>query len=1667
MSDRDDSSVKLPRAPRVGVFATRPSSEGSTPAVTREFLLDVDDGALEASEVPPLGIAKSTSLFGDLALGDDEIDDMFGSIGDVAHTDARPSLDAVALVQSEISSEAVRVVIAPPEADLESDISLEVDEDFEVFEDEAPELALVGVADELSDSDDADLTIEADELSDSDDADLTIDADGEEEFVEVEAIAEVDRGAALAASVTSRRRDEEDLDTAYVVDALAEVRARVDLLVGEAAVAESFVDAAEWYAHAADLLDGALGESARAEQVVDRARALAPEVPLGLRVQRRLMLGSARMADAARLSAEEFASASLEEHDVLRWLHAFTAQGEDIDASRDSWQVIAARPSEVESALAALLDGGSRRSPADVESALDAWASCASGALGVSIRVARARMSEGHDSDASLEAVRAATTGDPSDLGAWFTLARLATARGTARPLLDALDGIGRLSARSAVASSANALGAALASIVGEVVTADATADASVVGRLVAHARELARVDVAEGAAVVVPSDRPPALDGSVSDTSQTQVQTLIRAFQQRREGAVAQAAAALFDVHGSVVRAGLLARGGSVDPAETAALQGSLETTDRLLVSLRAAAEAEVSVLDFTSGDGQWARLAAAEASRRAGDDGANGAFFALLDGDSEPAVKTFAARAAVSLARTEDLSAALRSEGSTAADPLRIATLLLLSAATSTPTDAEAVNIAELQRLLPGDVGVAEIAAQLGLRGHGAVSDVAVALEEVKGDAGVVQVAAIRSALRRSETDPELAARSLWERWRTARTDACLATLVLRAPRHDGANISTVLRTFFERAIEARDTGTFPVALGELAAEMLEQADRRAEALQVLARTRALAPSDPLIASTEQALLLASGRDVDVSERAFEQLKTESEPAARIEVFERLARIDLFERGDLASAALSFAAILELDPMHAEGLRALERHYADRERWDELFLVLRQLALGMHEAGDALPLAHAASRVAERAGADVLRAAQHLRWELFDRGICDRRLLLALDVDVRAERDWPRAERVSRALAAITVDPAERAAHWGRVALAAEALGELPRAADAYAAVIEASPGVEALLGAARVATARGEDLIAVGFRERAAMEIQTIGLSTDALTAAAMAWRDLADDNARALAAVLEAMRRDPGHQGAFSLALELLEKSPDAALELEVISGYLAARASDLAPESALAIYLRGAAAAERVDDLDRARTFLRAVTSLVPDHEVALRTLVRLSDRAEDWSGAVDARIRLAKSSADGGERLELLLQLGDLFDEKLGDPKRAETAWRRVAQAASNDPRPWERLARFHERNGEGTREVEALKVLVVRARTAAERARYGLRLATLARGALGDSALADEALKACAEDVRVGVDRNVRDVVALERLATWQRLRGSRDAERVVASIAVTLGVASDDLRALAPDGVVAGGGIESLLPAVLDLLAPPALPADLREILVRTSSVLDPLVPFNLESSQADRLGGRPHGLRAEIERWAHLLNLGNVEIFLASKLPAIALPVGRSPAQVLVASAAPPSIVTRFAVARALLLITQGLSLPLRMDVAEFTLVMTALLRQFEPMFSPGGVDPVRLDALSRSITRQMPRDLHAELTPAARAVLKRPFDPAVIHGAALEFGDRIALLATGDLPAAIAALAPPGVLPGRVIDEVPAAGRLVRVALSERFLEARRLAGFQDS
>src|SRR5581483_4910768 len=222
------------------------------------------------------------------------------------------------------------------------------------------------------------------------------------------------------------------------------------------------------------------------------------------------------------------------------------------------------------------------------------------------------------------------------------------------------------------------------------------------------------------------------------------------------------------------------------------------------------------------------------------------------------------------------------------------------------------------------------------------------------------------------------------------------------------------------------------------------------------------------------------------------------------------------------------------------------------------------------------------------------------------------------------------------------------------------------------------------------------------------------------------------------------------------------------------------------------------------------------------------------------------------------------------------------------------------------------------------------------------------------------------------------------------------------VAAVAVTLDVPTDRLRGLAPDGRVPGAEGAALNPAAVDLLAPPAVTSALREVMARTADVLERVLPFDPRPLRAEKLGARPHPLRAEVERWARLANLPSIEIHLAGQVPGLCLPVGRSPAAVVIPATATPTPATRFAVARAVLL--AGLALPLAVRAAprELALVMSALLRQFEPMYRADGVDAGQLDELARRVARALPRERHGDIAPFAYEVLGRGgVDAEAIH------------------------------------------------------------------
>ena len=137
--------------------------------------------------------------------------------------------------------------------------------------------------------------------------------------------------------------------------------------------------------------------------------------------------------------------------------------------------------------------------------------------------------------------------------------------------------------------------------------------------------------------------------------------------------------------------------------------------------------------------------------------------------------------------------------------------------------------------------------------------------------------------------------------------------------------------------------------------------------------------------------------------------------------------------------------------------------------------------------------------------------------------------------------------------------------------------------------------------------------------------------------------------------------------------------------------------------------------------------------------------------------------------------------------------------------------------------------------------------------------------------------------------------------------------------------------------------------------------------------------------------------------------------------------------------------------------------GLGLIVRLPPRDLALHVAALLRQFEPMHRPPNVELAPLDELARAMTRSFPKDRHADLSNLAFQVIEKgPLDPDALVAGAWELGNRLALLATDDMAAAVSLLAPSAGASAEQLTATTALGRLLRVSTSDRFADARRAA-----
>lgn len=312
-----------------------------------------------------------------------------------------------------------------------------------------------------------------------------------------------------------------------------------------------------------------------------------------------------------------------------------------------------------------------------------------------------------------------------------------------------------------------------------------------------------------------------------------------------------------------------------------------------------------------------------------------------------------------------------------------------------------------------------------------------------------------------------------------------------------------------------------------------------------------------------------------------------------------------------------------LALDPLDDTSFDALKELYTTRERWDELQALYR-------------------NRIAETSDADgkleLLRQVCFLFEEILDEpdlAIQSYQAVLELAPDhapsrVALERLYRLRERWSD-LAAILLENLESAEGQEAIELHLEIAGLYERqlnephhAVDHYELVLERSPRhLAAQEALERILDARNE-------RQR--------------------------------IATILEPLYESQGAWPELSRILEVqLDEAADAGHQLS--------------------LHLRLAEIAERnLNDLDRAFRALASAVEVDPDDLAARESLLRVARKKGDLEGAAAAFLRAAESANTPYVEAEILLVVGALLQDEIGDDGRAKGVFLRLLEIDPDNP---------------------------------------------------------------------------------------------------------------------------------------------------------------------------------------------------------------------------------------------------------------------------------------------------------------------------------------------------------------------------------------------------
>lgn len=1049
-------------------------------------------------------------------------------------------------------------------------------------------------------------------------------------------------------------------------------------------------------------------------------------------------------------------------------------------------------------------------------------------------------------------------------------------------------------------------------------------------------------------------------------------------------------------------------------------------------------------------------------------------------LDLASEAAVRASAAHVdGAAAARLLALHAQALEGGSRAAILLGEAALRLADAGDEAESGGLLRRAAELDPTLPFAFNLGERAARAGADRNDVVEWVRTR-REASSDPLEQAYDLVREALILAEGEAGAAVPLLEQALRARPKDAALRDLYERLAPEPLADRAAWRE---ERAAEAPPAEAARLAL-EAALELERTGDLEGAAR--CARLAIAAGENQLAPIVVYRAALAGHGAGDLVEALMPRAREASDPIERLETYERLAELDERGRGDAASALLWRRTILEDAPGHLPTLRLVAGSLLGSGRDDELEPITFELAKAL-DGASAIAHAMLSARLRLRHGTwDDTREPVEIAYRHEPRGIWALRQTAA---HARAQGQHSLALEADRQLIERTQRPSEAATLSLRAAQSAVKAGLMDDALAFLGHAIELSPNHLAVhLEMAAVLEQTGNFPGAAASLEACASASASAEERALNLYKAAILWQDKASDIGRARAAFEGVVELDPSYGDVFP-RLQAIYVAEGARAELAALLKRRLDAVTDPAERVEMEV-LRGRALAD-IGDATAAKRALAAALEANPDHVEALAAFGDVSASEGDWSGAEQAWIRLARLVPDAARQAAIYLRLGEIYDEHLPNPERAELAYQEILKREPADVVARERLVALFQRQGDAPRAIEQQTLLINAAEAPEAKCVRTTELARIyeatgdakkaevtllqarktwpkdeaALGALarfyqrnGQAPAANMLLERAVADARRALGTGRFEPYLFSTIATVAELRSRPDAARVARAAVAALDGTPADLD---------GAGVGAADVKLDDLLAPEVMTPAFRELLRLTGPLLDTAVPFDLAAVRGAPLPLQLASLGDLIGDLATGYDVHNLQVFVSSALGSVCVPVSAHPPVLLLGQglvATDQDQVRVFLVHRALKILQSNTAAISRTAPIDLWPLLAAYLKAHSPSWAPQGVDAGKLTDYYGKITRTTgQRAVDPQVALLASEVIGSVGNRAstlntVING----WGNRAGLLAVGDLNIALTGIA----WAGGHANAPPAAGK-DRMTWIGRNAEARELVVFSVS